>query len=102
MCIEDYLDGLEVDTLTRTAVLYVESVKNGRRFFEGARRVGRKKPIVLLKGGESQAGKRAAAGQSERGADPVLAEDRKLERREELHVAHQPVTSAPSSFATRP
>mgnify|MGYP000128517710 CR=1 FL=1 len=61
MCIEDYLDGLEVDTLTRTAVLYVESVKNGRRFFEGARRVGLKKPIVLLKGGESQAGKRAAA-----------------------------------------
>jgi acyl-CoA synthetase (NDP forming) len=61
MCIEDYLDGLEVDTLTRTAVLYVESVKNGRRFFEGARRVGHKKPIVLLKGGESQAGKRAAA-----------------------------------------
>ncbi len=61
MCIEDYLDGLEVDTLTRTVVLYVESVKNGRRFFEGAHRVGRKKPIVLLKGGQSQAGKRAAA-----------------------------------------
>ena len=61
MTIEDYLDGLEVDTLTRTAILYVESVKNGRRFFEGARRVGKKKPIVLLKGGQSQAGKRAAA-----------------------------------------
>jgi acyl-CoA synthetase (NDP forming) len=61
MCIEDYLDGLEVDNLTRTAVLYVESVKNGRRFFESARRVGRKKPIVLLKGGQTQAGKRAAA-----------------------------------------
>jgi acyl-CoA synthetase (NDP forming) len=61
MCIEDYLDGLEVDSLTRTAVLYVESVKNGRRFFESARRVGRKKPIVLLKGGQTQAGKRAAA-----------------------------------------
>jgi acyl-CoA synthetase (NDP forming) len=61
MCIEDYLDGLEVDTLTRTAVLYMESVKNGRRFFEGARRVSKKKPIVLLKGGQSKAGKRAAA-----------------------------------------
>ena len=61
MTIEDYLDGLEVDTLTRTAILYVESVKNGRRFFEGARRVGQKKPIVLLKGGQSQAGKKAAA-----------------------------------------
>jgi acyl-CoA synthetase (NDP forming) len=66
MCIEDYLDGLEVDTLTRTAILYVESVKNGRRFFESARRVGRKKPIVLLKGGQSRAGKRAA--QSHTGA----------------------------------
>ena len=61
MTIEDYLDGLEVDTLTRTAILYVESVKNGRRFFEGARRVGHKKPIVLLKGGQTQAGKKAAA-----------------------------------------
>jgi acyl-CoA synthetase (NDP forming) len=61
MTIEDYLDGLEVDTLTRTAVLYVESVKNGRRFFESARRVGKKKPIVLLKGGQSRAGKQAAA-----------------------------------------
>ncbi len=61
MCIEDYLDGLEVDSITRTVMLYVESVKNGRRFFESARRVGKKKPIVLLKGGQSQAGNRAAA-----------------------------------------
>ncbi len=61
MCIEDYLDGLEVDSLTRTVMLYVESVKNGQRFFESARRVGKKKPIVLLKGGQSQAGNRAAA-----------------------------------------
>ena len=61
MTIEDYLDGFEVDTLTRTVILYVESVKNGRRFFESARRVGQKKPIVLLKGGRSDAGNRAAA-----------------------------------------
>jgi len=61
MTIEDYLDGFEVDTLTRTVILYVESVKNGRRFYESARRVGLKKPIVLLKGGRSDAGNRAAA-----------------------------------------
>jgi acyl-CoA synthetase (NDP forming) len=61
MTIEDYLDGFEVDTLTRTVILYVESVKNGRRFFESATRVGRKKPIVLLKGGRSPVGNRAAA-----------------------------------------
>lgn len=59
--IEDYLDAFEVDPLTQTVMLYVESVKNGRRFFESAGRVGRKKPVVLLKGGRSKAGSRAAA-----------------------------------------
>lgn len=59
--IEDYIDAFEVDNLTRTVMLYVESVKNGRRFFESASRVGKKKPIVLLKGGRSKAGSRAAA-----------------------------------------
>ncbi|MDZ7833335.1 MAG: acetate--CoA ligase family protein [Desulfobacterales bacterium] len=59
--IEDYLDAFEVDELTETVMLYIESVKNGRRFFESARRVGRKKPIVLLKGGQTKAGIKAAA-----------------------------------------
>ncbi|EFK96895.1 CoA-binding domain protein [sediment metagenome] len=59
--IEDYIDTFEVDSLTKTVMLYVESVKNGRRFFESASRVGKKKPIVLLKGGRSKAGNRAAA-----------------------------------------
>jgi len=55
------LDAFEVDTLTGTVVLYIESVKNGRRFFESARRVSKKKPIVILKGGRTTAGNRAAA-----------------------------------------
>lgn len=59
--IEDYLDGFEVDSMTKTVVLYIESIKNGRRFFESARRVGRKKPIIALKGGRTQAGAHAAA-----------------------------------------
>ncbi|MBN2568497.1 MAG: acetate--CoA ligase family protein [Deltaproteobacteria bacterium] len=59
--IEDYIEGFEEDTLTETVMLYLESVKNGRRFFESSRRLGKKKPIVLLKGGQSDAGKRAAS-----------------------------------------
>lgn len=59
--IEDYLEGFAVDRLTETVLLYVESVKDGRRFFENARRVGRRKPVVLLKGGQSEAGRKAAA-----------------------------------------
>jgi len=59
--IEDFLDGFEVDELSKIVMLYIESIKNGRRFFESARRVSRKKPIILLKGGQSSAGSRAAA-----------------------------------------
>ena len=59
--IEDFLDGFEVDELSKIVMLYIECIKNGRRFFESARRVSRKKPIILLKGGQSGAGSRAAA-----------------------------------------
>lgn len=59
--IEDYLESFEEDRETKTVMLYLESVKNGRRFFESARRLGKRKPIVLLKGGQSAAGNRAAS-----------------------------------------
>lgn len=59
--IEDFLDGFEIDPLTNTVMLYIESVKNGRRFIESAKRVGKKKPVVMLKGGQSNAGNKAAA-----------------------------------------
>jgi acyl-CoA synthetase (NDP forming) len=59
--IEDYMEAFEVDDLTQTVVLYLESVKNGRRFFQSAKRVGKKKPVIMLKGGRTQAGNRAAA-----------------------------------------
>jgi len=59
--IPDYLDALERDALTRIVMLYIEGIQDGRRFFESATRVSRRKPIVLLKGGKSRVGKRAAS-----------------------------------------
>lgn len=59
--IEDCMEGFEVDDLTKTVVMYIESIKDGRRFFEAARRVGLKKPVIALKGGRTQAGASAAA-----------------------------------------
>ncbi|HSR11902.1 MAG TPA: acetate--CoA ligase family protein [Thermodesulfobacteriota bacterium] len=59
--IEDFLRALEQDEATRTVVLYLESVKNGKRFLEDAARVSRRKPVVVLKGGRTDAGNRAAA-----------------------------------------
>lgn len=59
--VEDFIDGFAVDDPTRTVMLYVEGVHDGRRFFNSARRLSRKKPIVLLKGGQTEAGNRAAS-----------------------------------------
>jgi acyl-CoA synthetase (NDP forming) len=61
VAIEDFMETFEVDELTKTVLLYLESVKDGKRFFESARRVGRKKPVIVLKGGRTEAGDRAAA-----------------------------------------
>ena len=59
--IEDYLEAFEIDDVTQIVMLYIESVKNGQRFLDSARRLSRKKPIVLLKGGQTEAGSKAAA-----------------------------------------
>jgi acyl-CoA synthetase (NDP forming) len=58
---EDYLEYLGQDENTKVIVSYMEGVKNGRRFFEVAREVSRRKPIILWKGGMSEQGARAAA-----------------------------------------
>jgi acyl-CoA synthetase (NDP forming) len=59
--LEDYMEAFEADELTRTVVLYIESVKDGARFFNSARRVSQKKPVVVLKGGRTSEGGKAAS-----------------------------------------
>jgi acyl-CoA synthetase (NDP forming) len=58
---EDYLEYFGQDEQTKTIVAYMEGVKDGRRFFEAARKVGRAKPIILWMGGMSEQGAKAAA-----------------------------------------
>lgn len=57
----DYLEYLAEDEETRVIGLYLESVRDGRRFLEVARRVNQKKPLVLWKGGETSSGAGAVA-----------------------------------------
>lgn len=56
----DYLEYLEHDPGTRIIVLYLESAGDGKRFMEVAARVNREKPIIVLKGGRTVAGRKAA------------------------------------------
>jgi len=57
---EDYMRYLADDPQTRVIISYVEGFKHGRRFFETAKEVTKKKPIVMLKTGETPAGAVAA------------------------------------------
>lgn len=61
LTIEDFLKAFAQDPLTKTVMLYVESVKDGERFLKNMKRLAQKKPVILLKGGETQAGNKAAA-----------------------------------------
>jgi acetyl coenzyme A synthetase (ADP forming)-like protein len=55
----DMLEYWEEDERTRVAMLYIESFSNPRRFSTVARRIGRSKPVVVVKSGRSAAGARA-------------------------------------------
>jgi acyl-CoA synthetase (NDP forming) len=57
----DYLEYLEQDPHTRIIMLYLESVGLGEHFMEVATRVNRRKPVIVLKGGRTEAGRTAAA-----------------------------------------
>jgi acetate---CoA ligase (ADP-forming) len=56
----DFLEYLGEDPETETIVAYVEGMKDGRRFYEVAREISKKKPIILWKGGITTSGARAA------------------------------------------
>jgi len=60
LSMEDYLELLECDPLTGLVCLYVEGVRDGVRFMECAKRMATKKPLLLLKGGRTESGSKAA------------------------------------------
>ncbi len=56
----EYLSFFQEDPNTRAILMYVEGMRDGRRFLQQAYQTTRKKPIVMLKSGRSAAGKRSA------------------------------------------
>lgn len=57
--VSDYVEYLMLDDETEVIGMYVEGVKDGRRFFEVLREACRRKPVVVWKGGQTEAGARA-------------------------------------------
>ena len=57
----DMLEYLENDDSTGVISIYLESIRDGKRFLEVARRVSLKKPVLALKVGTTSAGAQASA-----------------------------------------
>jgi len=55
----DYIDVMAGDEATRVIGMYVEGVRDGRRFFESLKRAAQAHPVVVWKGGMTEAGARA-------------------------------------------
>jgi acyl-CoA synthetase (NDP forming) len=59
--VPDYLDYLADDAETKVIAMYVEGVRDGRRFVRSLKRAAAMKPVVVWKGGVTEAGARATA-----------------------------------------
>lgn len=70
----DILDYLALDTETRSILMYVEGVRDARRFMSGLRAAARMKPVIVIKAGRYAEGSRAALSHTGSlvGADDVF------------------------------
>jgi acyl-CoA synthetase (NDP forming) len=58
----DLLEYLASDTDTRIIALYIEGIRDGKRFRRAMEEATKEKTVILLKGGATEGGARAAAG----------------------------------------
>jgi acyl-CoA synthetase (NDP forming) len=101
--VPDYLDYFSRDGQTKVGLAYVEGIPDGRAFYDKMSDVTSRMPIVLLKGGATAGGQRAAA--SHTGA--LAADDRifdgmcaqaGIHRAPDLEAAYE----AAATLATQP
>ena len=57
----DLLDFFALDAATRTILLYIEAVKDARKFMSAARAAARAKPVIIVKSGRHAQAAKAAA-----------------------------------------
>lgn len=68
----DLLEYLANDEATKVILIYLEGVKDGKRFIEVARKVSLAKPIIVIKAGKTEVGAKAVASHTGSLAGNVL------------------------------
>jgi len=76
----DFIEYLADDNNTKVILCYLESIKDGDRFLKVLPKATRKKPIVILKSGVSEAGARAASSHTGALAGADIAYDLSFEK----------------------
>ncbi len=76
----DFIEYLADDDNTHVILCYLESIKDGERFLEIVPKAARKKPIIILKSGISEAGARAASSHTGALAGSDIAYDLAFEK----------------------
>ena len=76
----DFIEYLADNNDTKVILCYLESIKDGKRFLEVLPEATRKKPIVILKSGVSEAGARAASSHTGALAGADIAYDLTFEK----------------------
>jgi len=99
----EYLEFFGRDPDTRAVLMYVEGMREGRKFLQQAYKTTQKKPVILLKSGRSSTGKRSAG--SHTGALAGMSEVAKgaferagivvIENSDELFPAAETLSSLP-------
>ncbi len=57
----DFLEYLAADADTKIITIYIEGIRNGRRFRQALEKAAKEKTVILLKGGLTEGGTRAVA-----------------------------------------
>ncbi|MHA1724189.1 MAG: acetate--CoA ligase family protein [Promethearchaeota archaeon] len=76
----DFIEYLADDENTHVILCYLESIKDGDRFLKVVPKAARKKPIIILKSGISEAGARAASSHTGALAGSDIAYDLAFEK----------------------
>lgn len=101
--VPDYLDFYGDDDATAVGLAYVEGIQDGRTFAERMRSVAERKPVVVVKGGATAGGQKAAASHT----GSLASDDRVFDGMAQQAGINRAATveeafEAAATFATQP
>ena len=84
----DFIDLMADDPATRALGMYIEGVRDGRRFFDSLKRAAARHPVVVWKGGMTEAGARATFSHTGSLATPAAVWSALIEQSGAVSVAN--------------